>query len=389
MRATGIHQFPQMDRVVFGKPAALAIAEEAERLNARRLFLLASNTLNTKTDEIEKVRKILGDRYAGTFDGVAQHTTRQQAVEVAANAIDLKADLIVAIGGGSLVDSAKIAQMCIEHNITDAAGLDGFENISTPIGPKPGPFRNPKVRMIAIPTTLSGGEFNAAALVTDTVRKLKQSFFHAQMMPRTIILDPAIVRYTPETLWLGSGTRALDHAIEAICSPGGNPLVDAACLEGIRTLTDGLLEYKSSPGDLAAMAVGQHGSWLSSFGLQARVPMGASHAIGHILGGTCNVPHYLCTAVMMPSVLRYNKPVTADKQAQIAEALGEPGKDAADAFSLLIDRLGLPKRLADVDVTESQFKLIGETAMGHMFTRTNPRPIGSAEDVMAILRSAA
>jgi maleylacetate reductase len=190
-------------------------------------------------------------------------------------------------------------------------------------------------------------------------------------------------------LWLGSGTRALDHAIEAICSRGGSPLVDATCLEGIRTLSDGLLEFKSSPGDLPAIAIGQHGSWLSSFGLQARVPMGASHAIGHILGGTCNVPHYLCTAVMMPSVLRYNKQVTADKQARIAEAMGEPGKDAADAFSSLIDRLGLPKRLGDVDVVEGQFKLISETAMGHMFTLTNPRPISSAEDVMTILRSAA
>jgi maleylacetate reductase len=85
-----------------------------------------------------------------------QHTTRQQAVEVAANAIDLKADLIVAIGGGSLVDSAKIAQMCIEHNITDATGLDGYETVSTKTGPRPGPFRNPKVRTIVIPTTLSG-----------------------------------------------------------------------------------------------------------------------------------------------------------------------------------------------------------------------------------------
>jgi maleylacetate reductase len=389
MREAGIYQFPQMDRVIFGKSAAQALAEEAERLNAKRIFLIASNTLNTKTDEIERIRKGLGDRHAGIFDGVDQHTTRQQAVLVAARAMDLKADLVVAIGGGSVVDLAKIAQMCIEHNFTDAAGLDGFENVATPTGPKAGPFRNPQVRMIAVPTTLSGGEYNAAALVTDTNRKLKQSFFHPQMMPLSIILDPAIARHAPETLWLGSGTRALDHAIEAICSPAGNPLVDAVCLQGVRTLSDGLLRIKSAPGDLTAIKMGQYGSWLSSFGLQSRVPMGASHAIGHILGGTCDVPHYLCTAVMMPSVLRYNKPATAERQAQIAEALGAPGKDAADTFASLIDRLGLPRRLADVNVSEHQFKLIGETAMTHIFTRTNPRPISSPDDVMSILKNAA
>jgi maleylacetate reductase len=389
MRTAGTHQFPQMDRVIFGQPAAQALVEEAGRLNAKRLYLIASNTLNTKTNEIEKIRKALGDRHVGTFDGVAQHTTRQQAVEVAAKAIDAKADLIVAIGGGSVVDSAKIAQMCIEHAITDSVGLDGFENIATPSGPKAGPFRSPKVRMIAIPTTLSGGEYNAAALVTDTTRKLKQSFFHPQMMPRSIILDPGIASHCPETLWLGSGTRALDHAIEAICSPAGNPLADAVCLQGIRSLTEGLRQIKANPGDPSAIAMGQQGSWLSSFGLQSRVPMGASHAIGHILGGTCDVPHYLCTAVMMPSVLRYNKPATAEKQAQIADALGARGKDAADAFASLIDDLGLPKRLSEVNVGEAQFKLIGETAMGHIFTRTNPRPIKSPDDVLTILKDAA
>jgi maleylacetate reductase len=145
-------------------------------------------------------------------------------------------------------------------------------------------------------------------LVTDTRRKLKQIFNHPMMMPRSIILDPAITRYTPEKLWLGSGTRAMDHGIEAICSSRPNVLVDAVCQKGLRYLHDGLLRTKNNPSDEEARLNCQLGSWLSAFGLQAGVPMGASHAIGHVLGGTCNVPHYFCTAVMMPSVLRYNRP---------------------------------------------------------------------------------
>jgi maleylacetate reductase len=243
--------------------------------------------------------------------------------------------------------------------------------------------------MIAIPSTLSGGEYNSGSLVTDTRRKLKQIFNHPMMMPRTIILDPAITRYTPEKLWLGSGTRAMDHGIEAICSIRGNPLVDSVCLRGLSFLHDGLLRTKENPDDAEARVNCQFGSWLSAFGLQARVPMGASHAIGHVLGGTCGVPHYFCTAVMMPSVLRYNRPATEAAQKSIAAALGAPELDASDAFAAFIGKLGLPRTLSEVGVGEDRFRLIGENAMLSIFTRSNPHPIREPQDVVQILRLAA
>jgi maleylacetate reductase len=386
MRSAGSYQYPPMDFVIYGKPAAQTLREEAERLDAERVFLIASRTLNTTTDEIEKIRAGLKDRYAGTFDGIPQHTTRDVVVQAAAHARDAKADLIVAIGGGSVVDAAKIILMCIEHEIVDPDGLDGYE--TTPER-RFGAFRSPKVRMIAIPSTLSGGEYNSGSLVTDTRRKLKQIFNHPMMMPRTIILDPAITKYTPEKLWLGSGTRAMDHAIEAICSIRGNPLVDSVCLRGLSFLHDGLLRTKENPDDAEARVNCQFGSWLSAFGLQARVPMGASHAIGHVLGGTCGVPHYFCTAVMMPSVLRYNRPATEAAQKSIAGALGAPELDASDAFAAFIGKLGLPRTLSDVGVGEDRFRLIGENAMLSIFTRSNPHPIREPADVVQILRLAA
>ncbi|HEX9468693.1 MAG TPA: iron-containing alcohol dehydrogenase [Bradyrhizobium sp.] len=386
MRAPGSYQYPPMDFVIYGKPAAEALREEAEPLNAHRVFLIASRTLNTKTEEIEKLRVALKDRYAGTFDGIPQHTTREVVVQAAAHAREAGADLIVAVGGGSVVDAAKIILMCMEHEIVDQDGLDGFE--TTPER-RIGAFRNPKVRMIAIPSTLSGGEYNSGTLVTDTRRKLKQIFSHPMMMPRTIILDPAMTKYTPEKLWLGSGTRAMDHGIEAVCSIRGNPLVDSACLAGLRYLHDGLLRTKENPDDQEARVNCQFGSWLSAFGLQARVPMGASHAIGHVLGGTCDVPHYFCTAVMMPSVLRYNHPATSEAQKSIAAALRAPELDASDAFAAFIGKLGLPRKLSEVGVREDKFKLIGENAMLSIFTRSNPQPIREPGDVVKILKLAA
>ncbi|WP_454633819.1 iron-containing alcohol dehydrogenase [Bradyrhizobium cenepequi] len=386
MHRAGSYQYPSMDFVIYGKPAAEALREEAERLGAKRVYLIVSRTLNTSTDEIEKIRAALGDRYAATFDGIPQHTTRDVVVQTAGRAKEAGADLVVAIGGGSVVDAAKIVLMCMEHEIFDPSGLDGFE--TTPER-RFGPFRTPKVRMIAIPSTLSGGEYNSGSLVTDTRRKLKQIFNHPMMMPRSIILDPAITRYTPEKLWLGSGTRAMDHGIEAICSIRGNALVEAVCLQGLRYLHDGLLRTKENPNDEAARINCQLGSWMSAFGLQARVPMGASHAIGHVLGGTCDVPHYFCTAVMMPSVLRYNRPATEQAQKSIAAALGAPEFDAGEAFAAFIARLGLPRRLADVGVGEDRFELIGKNAMLSIFTRSNPQPIREPADVVKILKLAA
>ena len=386
MRVAGSYQYPTMESVIYGKPAAEALREEAERLDARRVYLIVSRTLNTTTEEIEKIRKALGDRHAETFDGIPQHTTREAVVRVARQAKDAKADLVVAIGGGSVVDAAKIVLMCMEHEIFEQDGLDGFE--TTPER-RIGPFRTPKVRLVAVPSTLSGGEYNSGTLVTDTRRKLKQIFSHPMMMPRSIILDSSITKYTPEKLWLGSGTRAMDHGIEAICSVRPNALVDAVCLQGLRYLYAGLRRTRSNPDDKEARLNCQLGSWLSAFGLQARVPMGASHAIGHVLGGTCDVPHYFCTAVMMPSVLRYNRPATEAAQKSIAAAFGAPNRDASEVFAAFVAELGLPRRLAEVGVGEDRFELIGRNAMLSIFTRANPQPIREPGDVVKILKLAA
>src|SRR5260370_40776013 len=195
MRESGFHNFPATDRVVYGKPAAEALSEEVARLNAKRVFLIASRTLNTKADEIEKIRRALGDRYVATLDGIAQHTTRKQAANAAVAARDAKADLIVAIGGGSAIDLAKIVIMAMEHDLRDEAGFDpyvidatlNFRNADTA-------FRAPSVRQIAIPSTLNGGAYHAAPLLTPQRTKAKQKFFPPKILPVSLLLHPALTR---------------------------------------------------------------------------------------------------------------------------------------------------------------------------------------------------
>ncbi|SOE87906.1 Alcohol dehydrogenase, class IV [Burkholderia sp. YR290] len=390
MRSRGTHLFPMMDRVIFGRPAAATVATEAERLGSKRVFLIVSRTLNTTTPEIGKIVAALGERHAGTFDGVAQHTTREGAMQTTRAAREAGADLIVAVGGGSVVDIAKITTLCLEHNITEDDGLDGFAiEVDEKGRRKVGNFRGPSVRMIAVPSSLSGGEYNAACLVTDSRRKLKQTFFHGKMMPLTIVLDPELLRHAPESLLLGSGTRAMDHAIEALCSPQGNPLVDASVLRGIELMREWLPRARSNRDDIEAATQCQVASWLCSFGLQARVPMGASHAIGHVLGGTCDVPHFLCTPVMMPGILAYNLPVTADAQKSLAAALGQPGAPAADAFRAFCQSLGLPTSLREVNVGADQFELIARNTMTEFFIFSNPRSVQEPAGVLEILKLAA
>jgi len=169
----------------------------------------------------------------------------------------------------------------------------------------------------------------------------------------------------------------------------GNPLVDAVVTRGLRLLHDGLLHTKDRFDDVEMRRTCMFGSWLSAYGLHSRVPMGASHAIGHVLGGTCHVPHFLCTPVMMPSVLRWNAPVTQGAQALIAGALRAPNGDAASAFEAFVGKLGLPTRLSAVSVGHDQFERIGELTMTELFATTNPRQIRGPADVIEILELAA
>jgi len=392
MHLTGTQLFPAMDRVVFGKPMAEVVAAEAARLGKQRVFLVVSRTLHTQTDAIARLRDALGERFAGLYDGIPQHTSRAVVAHATQAALEAQADLLVAVGGGSVVDATKMISLCMEHRLTDPAleGLDAFETKPGPDGRPVRPeFRGPSVRMIAVPSTLSGGEYNAGCLVTDTERKLKQTFFHPFMMPMAIVLDPALALHAPETLWTGSGTRAMDHAIEALCSRMGTPLVDAVVLDGIRRMVDALPRSKANPQDLEARRDGQLASWLCSFGLQSRVPMGASHAIGHVLGGTCGVPHFLCTPAMMPGVLKFNEPASEAAQRALAAALGHPEMSASDAFRAFADSLGLPTSLAAVGVGRDQFELIARNTMTEFFIFSNPRKVKTPAEVLEILDLAA
>ena len=385
----GVYRFPVMESVVFGTPYADALAQEVDLLDARAVFILASGTLARETDLVERLRQMLGNRFAGICAKIGAHTPRTDVVAAANMAREAGADLLVTLGGGSVTDAAKMVGLCLGNGVTQPEQLDGYRARIAADGTAQRPaVKPPGVRMIAIPTTLSAGEFSAGAGCTDVRRHVKESFSHPLMIPRTVILDPEASVPTPEWLFLSTGIRAVDHAVEDICSVNGQPLSEGAAFHALRLLGKGLPAVKANPADLDARLDCQIGAWMSMVGSQTGVSKGASHGIGHVLGGTADVPHGYTSCVMLPQVLRFNLEVNADKQARVSEALGHPGEPAADVVAGLIAGLGLPTRLRDVGVREDQLDVIAENSMHDRWIHTNPRKIDGPAVIRDLLDSA-
>jgi maleylacetate reductase len=386
---SGVYRFPLMEGVVFGRPFADALAQEVDRLDARAVFVLASGTLARETDLVERLQQMLGNRFAGLCTTIGAHTPRTDVVAAANRAREAGADLIVTLGGGSVTDAAKMVGLCLGNGVTAPEQLDAYRAQIAADGSAQRPaVKPPGVRVIAIPTTLSAGEFSAGAGCTDTARHVKESFSHPQMIPRTVVLDPVACAHTPEWLFLSTGIRAVDHAVEDICSVNGQPISEGAAYHALRLLGKGLSAVKTVPAELEARLDCQIGAWMSMVGSQTGVSKGASHGIGHVLGGTAGVPHGYTSCIMLPHVLRFNHPVNSEKQARVSEALGRPEVPAAEVVAELISGLGLPTRLRDVGVEPGQLDLIAENSMHDRWIHTNPRKIDGPAVVRTLLDAA-
>jgi alcohol dehydrogenase class IV len=189
-------------------------------------------------------------------------------------------------------------------------------------------------------------------------------------------------------LWLSSGVRAVDHAVETLLSIDANDYTDGTALQALRLLGRSLPDVKASAGDLEARLRCMIAAWMSMVGIVSGTRLGASHAIGHILGGSANVPHGHTSCVMLPYVLDYNAQVNGERQKEIAIAMGDPGKAAADILDRFIRDLGMPRRLRDVNVAEAALPGLAKNCMLDDWTFSNPRKISEPDQVMQILRAA-
>lgn len=389
---SGIHGHQDIERVVYGKAAGAALRAEAERLGARRVFVTTTRSV-AQSALLADIIKELGDRHAGVYAGITAHSPRPCVIEGAQMARDARADLLVAVGGGSAIDATKVMLIALWQGATTIEDLDLYRAGKPKDGAappsdavKPPPHA---IRMLAVPTTLSAAEFNAYAGISDPRHGIKESFGHRLVVPRVIVLDPVATLATPMDLMLSTGLKAVDHAVERLCSQQANPFAIGTASEALKLLSHALPAHKGKPDDMETRLNLQFGMWLSIGAGTSGVGVGASHGIGHVLGAACHVPHGHTSCVMLPSVLRWNLPANAERQKRVSEAFGAPDRPAADLVAHLVATLGLPGSLSEVGVRRDRFREIAEKSMHDRAVLNNPRPIKGPAEVMEILELAA
>ena len=382
----GEYRYIAQEKVVFGRPAADALLQQVELRKASRVMFVTGQSLSKKTDAVTGLMKALGDRCAGLFDECAEHTPRESVIALTKRLRDTNADLVVTIGGGTPIDTVKVALIALEVGAATEKDLDNWHVRVNADGSRHIPAVGMgRVRQIAIPTTLSGAEFSDLGGCTDRAQGVKQGFTAPGVCPVVVILDPALTVHTPDPLWLSTGVRSVDHAVEAICSINAQPITDALCLEALRKLGASLPINRADPKNLAARLDSQLGVWLASSSIN-RAEYGASHGMGHVLGGAYGTPHGITSCILLPGVLAFNLPATGPQQAKIAEALG--AKNASDGVRALIASLGLPTRLRDVLPDKSRFAELAKKSLANQWVRTNPVRIDSEEQATAVLEAA-
>lgn len=378
------------ERFVTGEDADKAVAQEASRRGAQRVFLMAGNTLNRETDEISRISAKLGSAHAVTFSSIGAHAPVKDIVDAINAARDAKADMIVTVGGGAITDSGKIVALGLKAGTRSVADVEELWKRYTWGAGEAAPETAPDVKVVCVPTTLSGGELNHVAGAThDDLGKI--GFEHLENAPATIIYDPKLTRHTPEWLWLSTGVRSIDHAVEALASTQSNEYCDAIADTALRLLADGLRRSKANPLDFEARLRCQIGAWQSMVPILNGVPMGAGHSIGHGLGSYAHVPHGHTSCVLLPVVQKWNAEVVPERLARVSAALGDADRPAHELLDELIRGIGQPRSLAEVGVEndEAVFAKIADYAMTHPWGRTNPRRIDGPAEVMEILRLAA
>jgi len=318
----GTHTFLPTGRVHFGPGSLERIGEEA--LSGDRAFIVTGRTLYEETDLVRRVEDMLGEKHAGTFPGMSEHTPGG-AVERAAREAR-GSDLLVSLGGGSAVDGTKAVARELGYPTH-----------------------------VAVPTTLSGAEWAHRVGVTDEAARRKRGFVDPRAVPQVVVLAPEATLFTPEKLWLSTGIRALDHAVEGLLYGGEHPVTDVTGAEGARRLMAYLPRSREDPDDIDVRGELQVAAWLGYFG-PFNTPMGLSHELGRRIGASYGVPHgYTSCVTLAPSLVIMRDTVPTERWRRLEEALGG---DPPERVASLVERLGLPRRLREVGVPEADLEEI-------------------------------
>jgi alcohol dehydrogenase class IV len=383
-------------RIVFGNGKIDSLKDEVQELGGKRVLVLSGRTVAEKTDAVRRIKDGLGDMCGGVYSGLTQRAPLSTAVEAANLAIATGADTLVGVGGSTISDAARMIAVLMAEGITTEEQLrrlgEEQDMLLTPnLDGKALPLQ------VAVPTTLSAGEFNmGGGNVLDDQAGHKIRVRHPRLYADLIVLDPVMTEGTPDWLWLSTGVKAMDHCIERLYSTGNQLAIDAPVLAAAEMLFTHLPKSRESDRDPEARLQCLVAAWMSMMGAP-NFAMGLSHAIGHILGVKYSVGHGYTSCVTQPYVMEFNRPASAAKQALLARSAGIDTRGmsddaAAEAAARAVDDfilgMGMPHRIRELEIPEADLPEIAELVLTDGGTRSNPIPITSVEQVMEVLRAA-
>ena len=313
------------------------LGDELGRLQAHRVALVTTRSLVAEERLLSLVQHALGDARVVATVVVSQHAPMTQVEACIRTADDALADGVVSFGGGSPIDAAKmLAVKLADRNARATRGLPH----------------------VAVPTTLSAAELAAGAGYTDEAGN-KAGMRDPRLLPDAVIYDAELTLATPMALWLSTGIRALDHAVEGFLADGLHPFSDVMALDAIRRLFDSLPRAEAASADVSVRTENQLAAWFS-FTLPAQSAGGLSHVMGKQIGARYGIPHGMTSCLLLPHVLRYYQARVPERVSLMTTATGP---DPAGRVHGLIESLGLPHHIAAYGIGEPELrKAAGELA---------------------------
>jgi maleylacetate reductase len=334
-------------RVVFGFGTIREIPAEIEKLGLKRVMVLATPQ---QKESAEKTAAGLGDRSACIFAEAAMHTPIEVTERALLAATEMRADGLLAIGGGSTTGLAKAIALRTD------------------------------MPQIVVPTTYAGSEMTP--ILGETKGGVKQTQRSMKVLPETVIYDVDLTMSLPAGLSGTSGINAIAHAVEALYAQDGNPIISMMAKEGIRALARALPVIAATPKDRMARSDALYGAWLCGACLGS-VGMALHHKLCHTLGGSFDLPHAETHTIILPHALAYNAPAIPGAMADLSEAMG--AKDPAKALFDLAGAVGANRALKDLGMPRDGIGKAVSLAIANPYW--NPRPI-EAEGIHALIEAA-
>jgi alcohol dehydrogenase class IV len=322
-------------RVVFGDGTLAELGAEVARLGLRRAAIIVTPSQAARGGALAAQ---LGPLAAGVIARAAMHSPVEVTEAALAELHAMRADGIVAVGGGSAIGLGKALALRTD------------------------------LPQVAVPTTYAGSEMTP--ILGQSAGGEKQTIRSAKVLPEVVIYDVALTMDLPAALTATSGLNAMAHAVEALYAEDANPVTSLMAEESIRALAASLPVLVDRPGDRDARAEALRGAWLAGACLGA-VTVSLHHKLCHVLGGSFGLPHAETHATVLPYAVAYNAPAAPEAMARVARALGTA--DAVAGLFALADAVGAPRSLAALGLREADLDRAAEIATANPYP--NPRPL--------------